>query len=207
MDSFAAIVLAGGLSTRLGTDKAFLEIDGRTLLERVIARLGGLFGEVLVVTSQRGRERIKENGLKFSREVSLITDLYPGKGSLGGVYSGLAVSPAFYNLVVACDMPFINASLLAYMAGQASGFDVTIPRLGDVLEPLHSIYSKNCLGPMKRLLDTDHLRIIDLFQEVNMRYIEQDDIARFDPHMLSFFNINTAADFQRALELERSSQA
>lgn len=190
----------------MGTDKAFLYIHGRTLLEQVIARLGGAFREVLVVTSQLGRERIKEYKLEFSREVSLITDLYPGKGSLGGVYSGLAVSPAVHNLVVACDMPFLNAGLLAYMANQAPSFDVVIPRTAGVLEPLHAIYSKNCLSPMKRLLDDDHLKIIDLFSDVRVRYIEDEEIAPFDPHGLSFFNINTAADFLRAQELEASSK-
>jgi len=198
----AALVLAGGLSTRLGKDKAFLDIDGRTLLERVTDRLHGLFREILIVTSQRGRDLIRENGLEFGREVSLITDLYPGKGSMGGVYSGLAVSSTYHNLVVACDMPFLNPRLVAHLTQKAQGFDVVIPRLKGVLEPLHAIYSKDCLGPLKRLLDVEHLKIIDLFPEVKMRYIEEDEIVPLDPQLLSFFNINTAIDFQRALEME-----
>lgn len=206
-NDLATIVLAGGLSTRMGRDKAFLDIDGQTLLERVITRLGGRFREILVVTSQQGRERIKEHKLEFSREVSLITDLYPGKGSLGGIYSGLALSPAFRNLVVACDMPFINARLVGHMAECAQGFDIVIARVRGFLEPLHSIYSKRCLGPMKRLLDDDNLRILDLLPEMKVRYLEEDEIAPLDPHNLSFFNINTAADFQRAQELELSSRA
>ncbi|MDO8689914.1 MAG: molybdenum cofactor guanylyltransferase [Dehalococcoidia bacterium] len=202
--NLAALVLAGGQSTRLGKDKAFLDIDGRTLLERVTARLHGLFREILVVTSQRGREQIRENGLEFSREVSLITDLYPGKGSMGGVYSGLVLSSTYYNLVVACDMPFLSPRLVAHLTQQAQDFDVIIPRLKGVLEPLHAIYSKGCLGPMKRLLDVEHLKIIDLFPEVNVRYIEEAEIVPLDPQLLSFFNINTAIDFQRAQEMEAS---
>ncbi|MDP2663367.1 MAG: molybdenum cofactor guanylyltransferase [Dehalococcoidia bacterium] len=205
--SLGALVLAGGLSTRLGKDKVFLDIDGRTLLERVTARLHGLFQEILVVTSQRGRELIRENGLEFSREVSLITDLYPGKGSLGGIYSGLAVSSTHHNLVVACDMPFLNPGLVAHMTRQVQDFDVIIPRLKGVLEPLHAIYSKGCLGPMKRLLDVERLKIIDLISEVKVRYIEEAEIVPWDPQLLSFFNINTAVDFQRAQEMEASMKS
>lgn len=179
-------------------------MEGQTLLERAVARLAGLIGRVLVVTSQKGRRHLEESGLEFTQEISLITDLYPGKGSLGGIYSGLAVSPAFHNLVVACDMPFLNRHLLAYMVRQAPESDVVIPRLGDVLEPLHAIYSRNCLGPMKALLEDDHLKIIDLFPKVAVRYIEEGEIAPLDPQRLSFFNVNTAADFQRALGLAAS---
>ncbi|MDP2726350.1 MAG: molybdenum cofactor guanylyltransferase [Dehalococcoidia bacterium] len=200
----AAIVLAGGLSTRLGRDKVFLEMEGRTLLERVVARLSSMFRDILVVTSQRGREGIEKRGLQLGREISLITDLYPSKGSLGGIYSGLAMSPASHNLVVACDMPFLNERLLAYMIQQMPDFDVIIPRLEGVLEPLHAIYSKSCLGPMKSLLDNDHLKIIDLFPQMRVRYIEEEEITPLDPQRLSFFNINTTADFQRAQELEAS---
>lgn len=200
----AVIVLAGGLSSRLGRDKVFLDIEGQTLLERVVARVGSMFNQVLVVTSQRGRKRIEENRPGFGREFSLVTDLYPGRGSLGGLYSGLAMSPAFHNLVVACDMPFLNLDLLSYMVQQAPGFDVIIPRPGGYPEPLHAIYSKNCLGPMKGLLEEGHLKIIDFFPQVRVRYIEEEEIVGLDPHKLSFFNINTEADFRRAQELEAS---
>jgi len=183
-------------------DKVFLELGGETLLQRAVGRLGGMFPDILVVTSEKGRKLIEGSRLGFGRKVSLITDLYPGKGSLGGIFSGLANSPAFRNLVVACDMPFVNPALLAYMVQQAPGTDVVIPRLGGVLEPLHAIYSKNCLAPMKELLDRDHLKIIDLYSQVSVRYVEEGEILALDPEKLSFFNINTAADFQRAKELE-----
>lgn len=205
--SLAAIVLAGGLSSRLGTDKAFLVLDGQTLLERTASILSGVTQAVLIVTSQKGRKRIEESRLEFGQMTSLVTDLYPGKGSLGGIYSGLAMSPAFYNLVVACDMPFLNQRLLAYMVKQAPGSDVIIPRLGTVLEPLHAIYSKNCLGPMKDLLDSDHLKIIDLFPQVRVRFVEEGEIEALDPHKLSFFNINNASDLVRATELGASLEA
>lgn len=178
----------------------------RTLLERVVVRLGGLVDRILIVTSQKGREGIEEKRLEFGPDVSLITDLYPGKGSLGGIYSGLAVSPSFHNLVVACDMPFLSPRLLEYMTRLSPGFDVIIPRLGGVLEPLHAVYSKNCLAPMKALLDNNHLKIIDFFPEVRVRYVEEDEVRSLDPHQLSFFNVNTAADFERAQALDASPE-
>jgi molybdopterin-guanine dinucleotide biosynthesis protein A len=195
-----AIVLAGGLSTRIGSDKALLGWDGQTLLERVVRRVATLSGEVLVVTSEKGKERLEGKGLGDGK-VPLLVDLFPGRGSLGGIYTGLMAASSFHSLVVACDMPFLNLTLLQYMISQVDGFDVVIPRLGNTLEPLHALYSKNCLGPMKGLLEHQRLKIIDFFPEVRVRYVEEEEVDGFDPQHLSFFNVNTPADFQRAMEL------
>jgi len=101
-------------------------------------------------------------------------------------------------LVVACDMPFLNLGLLQYMARQIEDNDVVIPRMGTIFEPLHSIYSRRCIEPIRRMLAVQNFRVIDLLQEVRVRYIEKEEIDAFDPTHLTFFNINTPDDLEKA---------
>lgn len=133
--------------------------------------------------------------------MKVVGDIYPGKGSLGGIYTGLVASDSLYNIVVACDMPFLNQGLLRYMIEIADNFDLVIPRLGNTIEPLHAVYSKRCLAPIEHLLEQDDLQIFKFFPAVKVRYMEADEIDRFDPEHLSFFNINTEADLKTAREL------
>jgi molybdopterin-guanine dinucleotide biosynthesis protein A len=185
-----SIVLAGGKSFRLGRNKALEEISGRCLIERVMERLSLLGNDIVVVTSSRGQ--IPDLGVK------IVTDSYPGKGNLVGIYSGLKEASSHHALVVGCDMPLLNVALLRYLTEISSGFDVVIPRVGDELEPLHAIYSKNCLSPIEATLGEGKFRISDFFPAVRVRYVESVEIDRFDPHHRSFFNVNSEADLVRA---------
>jgi molybdopterin-guanine dinucleotide biosynthesis protein A len=133
--------------------------------------------------------------------IEKAVDLYPGKGSIIGIYSGLKKSLSFHSLVVACDMPFLNTPLLQYMLEISGGFDIVVPKIGDWFEPLHAVYSKNCLAFMQELIEHDNLRIIELFNNVRVRAIEQTEIEKFDSEHLSFFNINTQDDMERAKKL------
>lgn len=184
LEPISAMVLAGGKSRRLGFDKALLALrDGQSLLFSAVKTLGEVAAEVIVVAN--------DASYCESIEARLVPDVYPGKGSLGGIYSGLLSSKYERSLVVACDMPFLNGKLLAYMVSLPRDYDVLIPRLGDVLEPLHAIYSKECLPHMRELLARDHLKIIDFFDRVRVRYVDAPEIDAFDPEHLSFFNVNT----------------
>jgi len=191
------IVLAGGKGIRLREDKALKTISKRTLLEQVVFRLGLLGGDIPIVIAS-GRRYPQLAGYPRLR---IAGDIYPGKGPLGGIYSGLKASDSFYNLVVACDMPFLNRDLLLYMVEAAIGFDLVVPRLGNLIEPLHAVYTKDCLAPIERLLEKDSLSVRGLFPMVRVRYVEAEEIERFDPEHLSFFNVNTGADLERAREL------
>ncbi len=193
----SGIVLAGGQSSRLGTDKSLINVNGRPLIEQVVAKLASLGDEVIIVTNSP--EKYRHLGVR------LVGDVYPGKGALGGIYSGLKAAAYTYSLVVACDMPFLNLALLRYMVLQACEHDVVIPRLGGLPEPLHAIYSKNCLEPIDRLLARGGLKIIDFFPEVRVRYLEEDEVDVFDPQHLSFFNVNTPGDLEEMKKLARES--
>jgi len=95
----------------------------------------------------------------------------------------------------------LNQALLRYMLQISAGFDLVVPRLGDMVEPLHAVYSQACLAPIESLLKQGNLSVIQLFTLVKLRYVEAEEINRFDPKHLSFFNINTEADLEKAREL------
>jgi molybdopterin-guanine dinucleotide biosynthesis protein A len=192
-----SIVLAGGKGLRLGHNKALAEIDGENLLQRIISRLGFLNSDIILVVAG-SQQPLEVAGYP---KLKIVTDIYPGKGPLVGIYSGLLSSDSAYNLVVACDMPFLNKYLIGYMLDVSAGFDITIPRLGNMVEPLHAIYSKNCLKAIEKLLAEDSLKIDSLLKMVKVRYVEAVEIDSFDPEHLSFFNVNTKADLDIAREL------
>jgi len=188
-----SIVLAGGKSLRLGREKALEEIGGRSLIERVIERLSLLGNEIIVVTSSS--DQLPDLGVKR------VIDSYPGKGNLVGIYSGLKEASSSHALVVGCDMPFLNVALLRHLIALSPSFDVVIPRVYEGVEPLHAVYSKNCLAPIEATLGEGKRRIVDFFPAVSVRYVENAEIERFDPRHLSFFNINSEADLERARAL------
>ena len=195
MPEISAVVLAGGKSQRLGMDKSLLHLDGEWLLQRILGQLATLSKDLVVVAN---------DGKKLeSLQVPVVPDARPGMGPLGGIYSGLQAMHCERGLFVACDMPLLNLPLLRYMVQLSPGFDVVIPRVADETEPLHAIYSKACLRPIADVMDRGQRRVIHFFDRVRVRYVEQDEIEVFDPEHLSFFNINTSADLQRAKELSR----
>ncbi len=195
----SCIVLAGGKGLRLGRDKVLETIGNISLLRRVVSCLSPFNSDIIIVTARR---QSLPRSINYPK-LRLVVDTYPGKGPLGGIYTGLIASASLYNLVVACDMPFLNQALLRYMIQLSAGFDLVVLRLGSMVEPLHAIYSKDCLAPMEGLLGQGNLKVTDLFPLVRVRYVEAEEIDRFDPEHLSFFNINTEADLEVARELAR----
>jgi len=186
---------------RLGQDKALETIGNKSLLQRAVSRIDFLNSDIIVVTAT-GKE-ISPHSIGYPK-LRIVADTYPGKGPLGGIFAGLAASSSVYNLVVACDMPFLNQALLRYMVQISAGFGLVVPRLGGLVEPLHAVYSKDCLAPIERLIKQDTLSVSELFALVKVRYVETEEIDRFDPEHLSFFNINSEADLQRARDLVRN---
>lgn len=187
--SVSVVILAGGQSRRLGRDKSLLELAGQPLVERVVTRLAPLSDDLVVVADHPARYQSLDMPVRF------VTDQVRGMGSLMGIYSGLGVAHHRQALVVACDMPFLNVALLRYMIPLADGYDVVVPRLDSMLEPLHAIYGKTCLPHMAQLLERRERRIVAFFGEVQVRYVEDDEIDRFDPEHLSFINVNLPEDW------------
>lgn len=179
------LILAGGKSLRLGREKAGVLLGGETLLGRAI-RLTRPLGEVWVVGDGRP--------LPVPKGVRMVADLFPGKGPLGGLYTGLLLSPSPYALALACDMPFIAPQLLGYILSLAPGYDAVVPRVGELLEPLHAVYSRACLPILRDLLREGKLSLQELFPRVKVRYVEGREMG----NTLPFFNINTPQDLEKA---------
>jgi len=187
---------------RLGRVKALERINSQSLIERTIEYLSPPTQSVFVVTSQEQFGIIAAAQLK----AKTIVDLYPGKGALGGIYTGLASADTFYSLVVGCDMPFLNRDLLYYIIDHTSNFDAVVPKVHGMLEPLHAVYSKGCMAPIREMMERDSLGISGLFNLVKTRYVGEDEIAKLDPYFLSFLNINTLADLRKAKKLIKQEE-
>ncbi len=199
----SCIILAGGKSKRFGHDKILERIGNTSLLEQVISRTSPLSQDIIIVTAKERAFTQLENHPR----IKIVHDIVPGAGSLGGIYTGLVESKTQYNLVVAADMPFLNEALLRYMIQAAEGSELTLPHVGKWYEPLHAVYSQNCIGPIKDLLDQGRKVIVELFDYVKVRFIETEEIDRYDPHHISFFNINTQEDMERALKFTGGTDA
>lgn len=191
-EDISSIILAGGKSRRLGKDKAGIKLDGKTtILQDIVDKLLKISGEVIVSTDGRRYEGL-------DKRVKWADDIYPGGGSLVGLYSGLKEAKFDYALVVACDMPFLNIDLIRYMIAMPRDYDVLISRIDGKPQPLHAIYSKNCLKAMRELLEADRLSIMNLYPKVNTKYLPQEIIDRYDAEHRSFLDVNSPEKLEKA---------
>jgi molybdopterin-guanine dinucleotide biosynthesis protein A len=187
-------ILAGGKSTRMGRDKAFLEVGGKMVVERVIERVQPLTDDLFVNTNTP--THYEQFRLRMEK------DVYPGKAALGGIFTAIHAARHPHVLVVACDMPFLNSGLLKYLADMAPIADVVIPLVSPPQpETLHAVYSKACLPVIEPRLRANRLRIIGFFDDVSVHYIERQEVTRFDPQFRSFINLNTPDDLDKARHL------
>jgi len=189
----AAAILAGGRATRLaGRDKSALTLGTERLLDRQIAVLRQVVDHVLVVTNAPERYA--------ALPVRVVRDAVPNGGALGGIYSALLASPAAQMLVVACDMPFLTAPFLGYLAEAGRDVDLAIPRTVAGYEPLCASYGPACLAPIRGRLAHGRLTLVDLVTAgLRVRELGPDELARFDPDAALFFNVNTPDDYRRAV--------
>lgn len=196
MFPFSAVILAGGQSRRMGTDKAFLAMEGRPLIQRLVERVRALADDVVIVA----------NDPKPYRRVGarVVGDLVKGAGALGGLHAGLSAAAHEWAFAFACDMPFLNLNLLRHMASLTPGYDAVVPRPNGLEEPLHALYHKRCLTPIARSLAAGDLKVISFLADVRVRYVEEAEIALFDPRHLSFFNANTPEEWEEALRILRA---
>lgn len=183
-------IMAGGKSSRMGTDKSFVLFNGRPLIEGVIEAVAGLGAETLLITNQP--EAYAHLNLP------MVSDVYPDHGSLGGIFTAVHAATHPHTLVVACDMPWLSRPLLEYMVGLRQTADIIVPRWDKFPEPLHAIYSKACLDPIEAKLKAQQLKITGFFGQVDVRFVERDEIERFDRNGRSFANINSPEDLEEA---------
>lgn len=183
-------ILAGGLSSRMGFNKALIPWQGRPLIEHILRKVQILSDDLFIVTKEP--ESFNFTGVK------VVEDVLARHSSLVGIYSAIKAARHHHCLVVACDMPFLNLDLLRYLAALAPYYDVVMPLLERGPEPLHAVYSKNCLGPIEKLLSEEEDKILLFLPDVKVRYVEEDIIRLFDPELASFINVNTPEELEEA---------
>lgn len=184
------IVLAGGENKRMGVDKAFLTVAGMPMIEHVLRALRSVVRQIIIVTNSPERYG--------ACDVRLVTDRLDRRGPLTGLYSGICSSESEYNIVVACDMPFLNVKLLSYLRDLAPGYDAVVPGEGERIEPLHAVYSKRLLPAIEERLRCDERRMQGIFGRANVRYVTEKEISLFDPERRSFINLNTPQQYKEA---------
>jgi molybdopterin-guanine dinucleotide biosynthesis protein A len=192
----SVVIQAGGVSRRMGQDKALMPFLGKPLIVRIVQRLSGLGEELIVVTNRP--EEYAFLGLP------LVTDIIPGRGALGGLYTALKVAKNPVIAMAACDMPFINRDLLAYQRDllEKDRFDAVIPKTDFGTEPLHAVYERaSCLSKVEAVLNEGSWRLDSWFPQAKIHFLLTEEILRFDPRLIVFQNLNTPEDLREAEKL------
>lgn len=184
------VILSGGRNTRMGVNKAFLEIGPLRMMDQTLDIFRRLFSEILIVTNE------PLSYLEFD-DAALVTDIYKDKGPLGGIYTGLFYAKNPLVFACPCDMPFLHEDFIAYMIRQAGKHDIVVPELSEGYQPLHAIYSRNCLPSIKRLLLMDKLKITGFYRDMRVLAIGEEQIRPFNPDGRLFSNLNTPGDVEK----------
>lgn len=193
------MILAGGRNSRIGENKAFLRLGGHRVIDVLLDKFLMLFNTVILVTNEpKLYEAYEREGEKT---VKIVTDVIPDKGPMSGIHAGLVYAPDEWIMVAACDMPFISMELASYMVDRMEGFDGVVPRVKGRPQPLFALYNKRCLAVMDECLRQDKLKISRVYEELDILYIEEEEILRFGDPDVFFFNINTKNEFDKAVEI------
>jgi FdhD protein len=193
------VILAGGKSSRMGSNKALLPYREGRFIEAIHRQLAGLFDEVILVTGNP-----EQYAFLPCRKVA---DLYPGMGALAGIHAGLhhAANPLAF--VVACDMPSLHAGLIRHLAASADPGSVLMPEGPAGVEPLHAFYGKGALPAIEATLRAGQQRIVAISRMADVHTVPAGEVARLDPDFSSFSNINTPQEYFRLRCGERGDTA
>lgn len=191
----SAVIVAGGLNSRMGgKNKAFLQLGGKTILQRLLDTLQGQFDEILLVT---------KNPAEYSSyDVKTVTDRYDDRSSLTGIHSGIYNAKNEFSFIVPCDAPFIQPSMVKLLLDSIEPeYDIIIPYYDDHYEPLCAIYSKRCIPQIEILLKSADYRIYNFFHAVNLKNIDKARLKAADSRLISFFNVNTPETLETAIKM------
>lgn len=185
----SVIVLAGGASRRMGTNKALLRVGDETLIARVIRNMQPISNDLVLVSNTPE--------LYGDLPVRHAADHFVGQGPLAGLHAGLTAARHAWSLAVACDMPLVDHRLVRYMTLLTEGHQAVVPRINHRAEPLHALYHKSVLAAIQERLEAADLRMISFFPAISVRYVDPPELAIFDPEGRSFSNANTPEEWER----------
>ena len=191
----SAFILSGGKSNRIGTNKSFLVIDSKLLIQRLIELLDSIFPEVVISSNEP--ELYEYLGKK------IIKDIFPGRGPLSGIHSALSFTNSARNFIISCDMPFISSELINYLINSNSDADALLPKADGRIQPLCGIYSKSVLLEAENLIiesgnSQSNLKgsVYELLNKVKTGFVDVDRFSFY--HQNLFLNINTPQDYNLA---------
>ncbi len=202
------LINAGGKSRRMGRNKALLPLppNGAPLIEHMFARLEPAgFGRTVIVTNDPDLPA----AVQLPRSVTYVADVYPDKGALGGIATGLRDASGWV-LALACDMPLVNVRVVTWLCDLAvqeeNRWDVIVPLVDGHLQTLHALYHSRVLPVIEAALAADRLRIADFFPAVRTLVVEEADLRKVDPALTSFISANTPEEWAEILaQLGRSN--
>ncbi|RMG86316.1 MAG: molybdenum cofactor guanylyltransferase [Chloroflexi bacterium] len=193
--SVSVAILAGGRSRRMGRDKTALLLRGKPLLQHVVDSAASLQLPIQIITNT------PDNHAYLG--LPMHTDVFPGSGSIGGLYTALHYTTSDYVLCLACDSPYLQPALLRYLIALRHDYDAVVPYVRARRHPLVAVYSKRCLPVIHERIERGELRITTMLNELHTRFVEENDVRRYDPGLKSFFNANTPEEFARIAALSR----
>ena len=194
-ENVTGVILAGGNNSRYqGRNKAFLALDGITILDRIQSVFETLFPKIILVTNDPLAYKDKD--------FLIVSDIYPMRSALTGLHAGLFYTETEYAFFTACDTPFLNPAVLRLILDKADGSsDVIVPDTKEGMQPLFSAYSIRCLKPIEHRLEKSVFNIRSFFKSVKVRTVSEKALRAVDPDLSSFFNINSPEDFKNAEEI------
>ena len=200
--NITAIILAGGESSRIGTDKALLKINGESVIEKIYKLLTNIFSEIIIISN-------KPDDFQFLT-TKVYKDIYPHFGPLSGIHSGLTNSMSEQNFFITCDMPLITEEVIRFIISNTNNADVTIAKSVSTLHTLLGIYKKSCLPRAEELLRTANsqinnstgktkIKLFDLINSVDTDYIDLANENFYNEDI--FLNMNTLEDYQKVKDI------
>lgn len=182
-------ILAGGASTRMGSNKALLEVGGYPIISTIYRTLSSLFHEVVVVTNSP----LDYDFLPCCK----VPDIYPGYGSIAGLHSALIHSNTAYSFVTACDLPFIDPVVIRYLCDVCTDeYDAAVPSSIGGVEPLCAVYSSLCKDVFENAIQQGERKILDVMGRINIRKVTYNEVQRIGGQANSFLNVNTPEEYE-----------
>lgn len=192
-ERYSAVILAGGKSSRMKTNKAMLNLHGKSLLQIIVDQLTPFFEEILLISNDP--DYYRQFGLP------IYGDLFANRGPLAGIHAGLEHISGKGAFFIACDMPFFSPLLAGELLAELGQYQVVVPQKGRFLQPLHAAYRKDCLPFIEQTLYSERAKIISFFDLVQVKYYDMNQHPEYNWDRI-FFNVNTPEEYRSALLLK-----
>lgn len=202
-NDLTGIILAGGRSTRFGSDKASALLDGRPMMAHVVESLASVCANVVVAAASGQRLP------NLDQPVEVVRDTYEARGPLAGIVTGLTATETELAFIVSADAPLIQPGLVRFLADRArsSGADIVCPRRDGWPEPLVSVYRRNaCLEQFRTAVERNELKVTAAYGGLNVEHVDEAELLVHDPSLVSFINVNTMSELDELRNQLRSPE-